>query len=116
MSGASVSNDQSKVKRPTKYPINSVLSASVNIHGGKRMPLTYRGRWFRNKGAALVLSWGFLASMLLSSFIREYVEDPKIESKYNYFIILSIGSIFMPLIGWITDVYFSRYKIIKRRI
>ncbi len=106
---------------PGRYPITSVVSVPPRDDGSekilkgtkeKMMHLCRAGRWFRNKAVALVLFWGFVISLLCNHYIHKYTEVLAGETSKSYLIIYGV-SIFMPLTGWVTDVYFGRYKVIK---
>ena len=61
----------------------------------------------QNKGAILILVWTFL---LISIYFFE-VQLFKFELRYDLQLV-AIGAT-LPLAGWLADVYFGRYKVIR---
>ena len=71
----------------------------------------YQPRTMKNKGALLVLIWSFLVSAM-------YFYTSHLASKIHHSITLLNGmQIFMgltiPLAGWLADIKFGRYKVIR---
>ena len=80
-----------------------------------------RIRWIRSKGAILILLWN---SLILSSYgslglvFAEVLQSASVHSDRVIYLILTLlqalTQIFLyPLAGWIADVYFGRYRVIK---
>ena len=71
----------------------------------------YQPRTMKNKGALLVLIWSFLVSAM-------YFYTSHLASKIHHSVtLLNIMQIFMgltiPLAGWLADIKFGRYKVIR---
>ena len=80
-----------------------------------------RIRWIRSKGAILVLLWNCL---ILSSYgvlglvFAEVLQLSSVLSDREIYLVLTIVEalsemLLYPLAGWIADVYFGRYRVIK---
>ena len=65
---------------------------------------TYKLRKLKNKGALLVLVWNFLIVSLFYYIMVQTNHD-----KQNYIIV----GIILPVAGWLADVYFGRYRVIR---
>ena len=63
----------------------------------------YRIRKLKNKGAIVVIIWNYLVTSL--PFYFTHVSDYK-----PYFIACSL---ILPMAGWLADVHFGRYKVIR---
>ena len=78
---------------------------------------SYRLRWLHSKGAILVLIWNYLAISMyhyLQGFASQNELLAKIPFLHNHsYVIISIIKLFYPIAGWLTDVYFSRYKVLR---
>ena len=72
----------------------------------RNLLLPFRLRGFHNKGAALILLWNFASFLLI-----HYSASGALDSEIHY-ALLVIFFIF-PLAGWLADVYFGRYKVIR---
>jgi len=75
--------------------------------------LGYRVRRVRSKGAVLVLVWSFLAYMC-SSIVDELIQSLG-PFKFKAIIVggLGVTAALYLLAGWLADVYFGRYKVIR---
>ena len=72
--------------------------------------VTYQLRKVKNKGAILVLVWSFLVSSLANYLINTVLQS------YHTFgmnSVLAIIAVMLPAAGWLADVRFGRYKIIR---
>ena len=72
--------------------------------------VTYQMRKVKNKGTILVLVWSFLVSSLLNYLINTVLlsyHDLVINS------VLTIIAVMLPVAGWLADVQFGRYKVIR---
>ena len=72
---------------------------------------TYRMRRLRNRGAILLLVWNYL---IISTF---YVSQKRSIAKGNFTLPFTLymvaGGLTLSIAGWIADVYFGRYKVIR---
>ncbi len=104
--------------------INSIVAGQTSISCGNNERITsvklncslkrsYQWRWFGNKGIILVLFWNFSAFAFLNYILRVYVENPAVTYRYHYFIAIAVVVTFFPVVGWLTDVYIGRYRVIK---
>ena len=66
--------------------------------------LCSKRRGFRNKGALLVLVWNFSAFLI---FVYPF------SSTFNVQLGLLASMLLYPIVGWLADVYFGRYTVIK---
>ena len=73
-----------------------------------RCKLTYKLRIVKNKGAILVLVWNFL---IMNIFTLLY--DCIINGHSLCLLILAGVGFIPPIAGWLADVQFGRYKVIK---
>lgn len=84
------------------------MSSSFSLRDVLRPP--YKPRRVRHKGAILTLVWnfsGFFAYHLFVESTRAKHFD------YSYNIGYGLVVIIYPISGWLADVYFGRYKVIK---
>ena len=88
------------------YILQSRSNATTNKQLSKCCGPTYRVRKLKNKGALLVLVWNFL---VMSQFYYMYDTVRKDHVTQNY---ISVG-ITLPIAGWLADVYFGRYRVIR---
>ena len=87
------------------------LSSNLLLHS--ILKPTYKPRKFNNKSAILTLLWslcGLCAFVLLIKPSNEKIVD----NKYNIAFLSS--TVLCPVSGWLTDVIFRRYKVIKMSI
>ena len=73
----------------------------------------YRPRRVKNKGAILVIVWGFLITSLHSNLFY-FVSSTY--SKPVYTALIVAFGLTIPFAGWLADVRFGRYKIISSSI
>ena len=90
-------------------PQHGILLSSFRPTRKKRLKAcckpTYNMRRVKSKGAIVLLIRNyFLIGLLYYLIINNSAQDPK-----PYFITWSIT---VPLVGWLADVYFGRYKMI----
>ena len=78
--------------------------------------LNYKIRKLKNKGALMVLTWAFLMASVYYNLIvlaLPLIKDDNI----NLRVVSSTSSVvvclMLPVSGWLADVYFGRYKVIK---
>ena len=77
---------------------------------------TYKPRLLRNKGAILLLLWNilvfsafaYLGGVTKSSSLLKY----QATLHQYHSLLLGLLALFCPLLGWLTDVYIGRYRII----
>jgi len=72
--------------------------------------LEYRARRVRSKGAVLVLVWSFLA--FISSSIVGILIQSVVPFSFDALDGVVIAALYL-LAGWLADVYFGRYKVIR---
>ena len=80
-----------------------------------------RIRWIRSKGAILVLLWNCLvlgSYGLLGLVFAEILKLSSVLSDREIYLVLTLVEalsemLLYPLAGWIADVYFGRYRVIK---
>lgn len=68
---------------------------------------TYKPRRFKNKGAILTLFWSICGLSIFSFFIESKWVDNR---EYQVFV---FSIVVFPIAGWLADVFFGRYKVIK---
>ena len=66
----------------------------------------YQMRKVNNKGAITVLAWNFLAASAYS-YLTAFIEPQGLEIT-----IVALG-LTLPFAGWLADIHFGRYKMIK---
>ncbi len=68
----------------------------------------------QRKGAWLTLLWSFSAFSVFHFIVKVY-NNTYVDVDYKYYdgIVACTVALFIPLAGWIGDVYFGRYKVIK---
>ena len=69
---------------------------------------TYNIRKLRNKGAIAVLIMNYFLLNIYYYFVRN--DAAPTQESYVYYITLGLT---LPLVGWITDVYIGRYRMIR---
>ena len=80
-----------------------------------------RIRWIRSKGAILVLLWNCLvlnSNVIIGLAIPEVLQLNTLHDEGKIFLLVSLIRalslmLLYPLAGWIADVYFGRYRVIK---
>ena len=72
----------------------------------------YQPRKLKNKGAILVLVWSFLVMTVFFYVKAKSYEDYSNCSKCNWLIPIP-GGLVMLFAGWLADVYFERYKVLR---
>ena len=76
----------------------------------------YRFKTFKNKGAVVVLLWSFLGFVLLHFLTENHHKTPlKVtkEKEIDPIVIFTMCLLLYPILGWLADVLFGRYKVIK---
>ena len=68
-------------------------------------------RWFKQKGVALILYWIFV-SLIVARYISVIVLK-KENFKPQFIVIALVFATFIPIGGWLADVYVGRYKVIR---
>ena len=66
----------------------------------------YQIRKLNNKGAIIVLAWNFLAASVYNYFMA-LIEPQGLEIT-----MVALGFT-LPLAGWLADIHFGRYKVIR---
>ena len=72
---------------------------------------TYRMRKLKNKGAILVLAWGFLLISVYYYIDYQSLNTSELNETAFYAIQSSVCFV-MPLAGWLADVYFGRHRVL----
>lgn len=70
----------------------------------------FRPRHFRSKGALLTLVWNFVA---LVAFVSLIVPTHVRQNDSRYKVMLGLSVLIYPMAGWLGDVHFGRYRILK---
>ena len=68
----------------------------------------YHLRILKNKGAILVLVWNFMVFFTVN-YVMVHI---KTSNDLFYAVIFVVISILLPVAGWLSDVWFGRYKVI----
>lgn len=68
-------------------------------------------RWFKQRGVALILYWIFVC-FVITRFISQILFK-KENFKPQFVVIMLIFATFIPIAGWLADVYVGRYRVIK---
>ena len=89
---------------------HSEENSSLNIWFKDIFKPQYRMRTLHNRGAILVLIWSFLVANIF--YFTRYTATTKYSSLV-YYIALSVGSLTMPLAGWLADIHYGRYKMLQ---
>ena len=111
----------SELKTSSDVVLNQVSSDLVSLQNSKVMNKehvylkpSYKMRKLKNKGALMVLVWTFLLASVYCNLFALMI--PLIED-HNLRVITSVVSmvvgLMLPVSGWLADVYFGQYKIIK---
>ena len=108
-------SDQLKPVTNSTETQSSVSSDSITVREQVRecFKPRYRPRSIKNKGAILVIVWGFLITSLYSNLFY-FVSSTYSKPVYTA-LIISFG-LTIPFAGWLADVRFGRYKIISSSI
>ena len=96
-------------------PLHNVSSQDCGLTRQERLKMcckpTYRMRRLKNKGVIMILIWNFLITTMF------FANDSRSVTTGNYrlqFILqLIAGGLTLPIAGWLADVYFGRYKVIR---
>ena len=80
-----------------------------------------RIRWIRSKGAILVLLWNCLilnGNVIAGLATPEFLRLNTVHNKGKVFLLVTLIkalslTLLYPLAGWVADVYFGRYRVIK---
>ena len=102
----------------TANEIDNLLPLSedaATITSSFRCKLRYRARRVRSKGAVLVLVWSFLTvscPLIVDILFRSVVRMP-----FGFGVLDGVATAVLYLLaGWLADVYFGRYKVIRASI
>ncbi len=84
----------------------------------RRCKCKYKIRWFYSKGAFLVLVWGLLSTLSLSSFVTlQAIRHKKLKSSFEWLlgILVSVAAVTILLLGWLanTKAKLGVYKVAK---
>ena len=104
--------------------LNQVSSDLVSLQNSKVMNKkhvikrylkpSYKMRKLKNKGALMVLVWTFLLASVywnLFALMILLIEDHNL--KVITSVVSTVVGLMLPVSGWLADVYFGQYKIIK---
>ena len=98
----------------SEAPLHNVTSLEV-LTRQEQLKLcckpTYRMRRLRNRGAILLLVWNYLITT--QYFVRQKRSIAKGSYTLPFTLWLVAGGITLSISGWIADVYFGRYKVIR---
>ena len=79
-----------------------------------RCRLGYRARGVKSKGAVLVLVWSLLIPACYASVNVEAIRVLTSIEHFSFYIVEGVVSaVLYVLTGWLADVYFGRYKVMK---
>ena len=93
-------------------PLHNVSSQDCGLTRQERLKMcckpTYRMRRLTNKGAIMILIWNFLITTMVFA-------NGHTTGIYRLQSILQLvaGGLTLPIAGWLADVYFGRYKVIR---
>ena len=115
-----LSDDEVSVSDTTNYISESTVirheSRDSEITFSERLKICckpkYQPRKLKNKGAILVLVWSSLVMTVFFYVQAKSFEDYSNCSKYNWLIPIP-GGLVMLFAGWLADVYFERYKVLR---
>ncbi len=96
-------------------------TAFVNTRPTVRSPFLrlhaphYRFKTFKSRGAVLVLLWSFCTLFLFHFLISEYnYKAPlKVTKDINPLVVFTMCILLYPVLGWLADALFGRYRVIK---
>ena len=108
-------NFEPGVSLQTPSEVDSLLPLNedaTTITSSFHCKLRYRARRVRSKGAVLVLAWSFLpwcCSLSVSTFLQSVVD-----MQFGFEVLggVTTAALYF-LAGWLADVYFGRYKVIR---
>ena len=84
----------------------------ITSHISSCRTLGYRARRVRSKGATLVLVWSLLTMLTRTSVNVGVISKP--HGGFNFEIVVGVVmAVLYVFAGWLADVYFGRYKIMK---
>ena len=99
----------------TVNEIDNLLPLSedaATITSSFRCKLRYRARRVQSKGAVLVLVWSFLA--LSCPLIMDALFQSVVRTPFGFGVLDGVATAVLYLLaGWLADVYFGRYKVIR---
>ena len=111
-------NFEPGVSLQTPSEVDSLLPLNedaTTITSSFQCKLRYQARRVRSKGAVLVLAWSFLpwyCSSSVDTFLLSVVDMP-----FGFEVLDGVTRAALYLLaGWLTDVYFGRYKVIRASI
>ena len=113
MSDSTEEGDMDIMKYPvesiTPLPSTSLLNSGLTTKEKLKIYCkpSYHMRKLKNKGAIMVLVWGYLITSIFFHF--KFVSSTEI---LFYLQLVGFGTS-ISVIGWLADVYFGRYKIIR---
>jgi peptide/histidine transporter 3/4 len=96
--------NDSEFSQPEKITSKEYLQTCCRI--------SYRMRKLKTKGAILVLMWSFVVTGVLYYLLNNYI----LLASYHDLVITSIMTIIgvtLPVAGWLADVRFGRYKVMR---
>ena len=73
--------------------------------------ISYRMRKLKNKGALLVLVWSFMV-MCAVNYLFNVLMEPHYDDSVTTSVATIIG-VTLPIAGWLADIRFGRYKVIR---
>ena len=107
-SSAALYDISSAQSRAGPKPIISVTKKSLFICSRH-----YQFKVFKSKGAVITLIWYFCSLLVYNSMIRQsLVLDANMEP-INGVVVINMVAFLFPILGWLGDVHFGRYKMIK---
>ena len=99
-SSAALHDISSAQSRAGPKPIISVTKKSQSRH--------YQFKVFKSKGAIITLIWCFCSLLVYRFMMRQHKVEP-----INGVIVINMVAFLYPILGWLGDVHFGRYKMIK---
>ena len=99
------------------YSLNSVVNSHLSL-GKYRIfdnyyRQNYRYRWLKKKSTSLILFWSFSASLMGNYFLNSFFYSGASLHWQSPSWLLPLAAFIYPISGWLADVYFGRYKVIK---
>ena len=76
---------------------------------------SYKPRRVKNKGAFITFIWSFSVFLLFNYFLNSRI-GKKFEIDQSTTLIIGVSTVFYPVAGWLSDIYFGRYKVISLSI
>lgn len=79
---------------------------------------SFLGALFKRKGSFVTLLWSFTAFSVFHFIIKVYKSSNNISVGYFYYngVSACVAALFVPIVGWMSDVYFGRYRVAKYSI